>query len=413
MELFRQTNIDFLRYKWYAIGASWLVIAIGLFATFVQKGLRFGIDFAGGTQIAVQFAERPDLDRLRKILDGANLGDVGLQRYGEAEKNQVLIRVQQQKTEGRDVSHDVQNSIRSGLQPGADPAKIDLNRDGKDLIAARLAAADPDQVSLRTDAIAANYYPAIADRVISYRSEVGIFRSTADLDRVADVSPAVRTWLKANSYAGPFVLLSAENVGPQVGADLRKKALYAVVWSIAGMLVYIAIRFRSLPFGVGAVVALIHDTLITVGLLALLGREFNLVVVAALLTLVGYSVNDTVVVYDRVRENQRTPKKEALESVINRSINQTLSRTVLTAGATMLVCVALFFLGGEVLNTFALTLIIGIIIGTYSSIYVAAAIVVIWKDLRGRRKLQAVPAARPVAPPPPPAAAKKKKSGRR
>ena len=199
-----------------------------------------------------------------------------------------------------------------------------------------------------------------------------------------------------------------------MGADLRKKAVLAVVWSIAGMLAYIAIRFRSLPFGVGAVVALIHDTLITIGLLALLGREFNLVVVAALLTLVGYSVNDTVVVYDRVRENQRTPKKEALESVINRSINQTLSRTVLTSGATMLVVVALFFLGGEVLNTFALTLMIGIIVGTYSSIYVASAIVVIWKDLRGRRKLQVVPAPKPAAPAPPTAASgKKKKSGRR
>jgi len=412
MELFRQTSIDFLKYKWYAIGASWLLIAIGLFAIFVQKGLKFGIDFAGGTQIAVQFATRPDLDHLRKILDSANLGDVGLQRYGEANKNEVLIRVQQQKKEGRDVSHDVQNAIRAGLQPGADPAKIDLNRDGKDVLAARLAAADPDQVSVRPAAVAATYYPGIAERIVKYRSEIGVFRSAADLDRIPDLTPAVRNWLKANSYAGPFVLLSAENVGPQVGADLRKKALLAVVWSIAGMLAYIAIRFRSFPFGVGAVVALIHDTLITVGLLALLGREFNLVVVAALLTLVGYSVNDTVVVYDRVRENQRTPKKEALESVINRSINQTLSRTVLTSGATMLVVIALFILGGEVLNTFALTLIIGIVVGTYSSIYVAAAIVVIWKDLRGRRKLQAVPAAKPVAPPPP-AAAKKKKSGRR
>ena len=178
------------------------------------------------------------------------------------------------------------------------------------------------------------------------------------------------------------------------------------------MLVYIAWRFRSFPFGVGAVVALIHDTLITVGLLALFGREFSLVVVAAILTLVGYSVNDTVVVYDRIRENLRTPKKEPLEIVINRSINQTLSRTVLTSGATMLVVVALFFLGGEVLHTFALTLMIGIIIGTYSSIYVAAPIVVIWKQLAGGRKLAVVPVApRPtVAPPPPPS---KKKSGRR
>jgi preprotein translocase subunit SecF len=135
-----------------------------------------------------------------------------------------------------------------------------------------------------------------------------------------------------------------------------------------------------------------------VGLLALMQREFNLVVVAALLTLVGYSVNDTVVVYDRIRENQRTPKKEPLETVINRSINQTLSRTVLTSGATMLVVIALFALGGEVLNTFALTLIIGIIIGTYSSIYVASPIVVIWKDFVEKRRAKRVPVK--VVPPP-------------
>jgi preprotein translocase subunit SecF len=413
MELFRQTNIDFLRYKWIAIGASWVLIAVGLFAIFVQKGLKFGIDFAGGTQIAVRFTQRPDLDHLRKILDAANLGDTGIQRYEDPSKNEVLIRVQQQKREGRDVSHDVQNALKSGLAaPGADPSKLDLNREGKDTLGARLTAADPDHVSGRPDVVPADYYGRIAERIIAYRSRVGIFHSTADFDRVPDVSAPVKAWLKANCYAGPFVLLSAENVGPQVGADLRKKALLAVVWSIGGMLAYIAIRFRSLPFGVGAVVALIHDTLITVGLLALMGREFNLVVVAALLTLVGYSVNDTVVVYDRVRENQRTPKKESLESVINRSINQTLSRTVLTSGATMLVCVALFFLGGEVLNTFALALIIGIIVGTYSSIYVAAAIVVIWKDLRSRRKLQVVPAPKPAAPAPP-QPTRKKKSGRR
>jgi preprotein translocase subunit SecF len=231
----------------------------------------------------------------------------------------------------------------------------------------------------------------------------------------------VKAWCQANAYTGPFVLLSAENVGPQVGADLQKKALLAVIWSSIGMLAYVAFRFRSVPFGVGAVVAIIHDTLITVGLLALFGREFNLVVVAALLTLVGYSMNDTVVVYDRVRENQKTPKKEALESVINRSINQTLSRTILTSGATMLVVVALYFLGGEVLNTFALTLMIGIVVGTYSSIYVAAAIVVIWKDFKNRRKLAVVPAApvkaEPIQQAPPPAApaqgsGKKKQKGR-
>jgi preprotein translocase subunit SecF len=418
MELFRATNFDFLKYKWYAIAASWLLIALGAFAIFVQKGLRFGIDFAGGTQIALRFAQPPDLDRLREIMRAAAVGDSGIQRFEEPSKNQVLIRVQQQPGEGRDTTGEILQHLRQGLRGTEDPARIDINTEGAETLAARLAAADPERVAGRPGVTPETHYEGVATRIIAQRSQLGIFRTPAEIDSVAGVSDAVKQWLKANTYPGPFVLLSAESVGPQVGADLRKKALLAVVWSIAGMLAYIAIRFRSLPFGVGAVVALVHDTLITVGILALLGREFNLVVVAALLTLVGYSVNDTVVVYDRVRENQRSPKKENLESVINRSINQTLSRTILTAGATLLVCIALYFLGGEVLNTFALTLVIGILIGTYSSIYVAAAIVVIWKNWTGRRKLAAVPVApaKPVAPPPPPPAAtagKKKKSGRR
>jgi len=401
MELFRQTNIDFLKYKWWAIGASWALIFVGLFTIFIQKGLKFGIDFAGGTAIAVRLGERPDIDRLRKLLDGAALGEIGIQRYEEPEKNEVLIRVQQQAKEGRDVAGDVLRILRQGLQAPTDPNKIDINTEGKATLAARLTAADPDHLAGRTDVNAAEVYAKAAERIIARRSQLALFRSPADVNSVPDVSPGIKAWCQQSTYAGPFVLLSAENVGPQVGADLQKKALLAVIWSSIGMLAYVAFRFRSLPFGVGAVVATIHDTLITVGLLALFGREFNLVVVAALLTLVGYSMNDTVVVYDRVRENQRTPKKESLESVINRSINQTLSRTILTAGATMLVVIALFFLGGEVLNTFALTLIIGIIVGTYSSIYVAAAIVVIWKDLKGRRRrLEAVPAPVKAAPPP-------------
>ena len=418
MELFRATNFSFLKYKWYAIGLSWLLIGVGAFAIFVQKGLKFGIDFAGGTQIALRFAQAPDLDRLRDVLRQAGLGETGIQRFEDPSKNQVLIRVQQQQTEGRDVTGEILQRLREGLRGPEDPSRADLNIEGFQTLSARLAAADPDRVAGRPDTTPDDYYDAVAEKVIARRSQMGIFRSAGDVDSVEGVSAAVKQWLKINTHTGPFVLLSAENVGPQVGADLRKKALLAVIWSIVGMLAYIAIRFRSMPFGVGAVVALIHDTLITVGILAILGREFNLVVVAALLTLVGYSVNDTVVVYDRVRENQRTPKKESLEAVVDRSINQTLSRTILTAGATLLVCLALYFLGGEVLNTFALTLIIGIVIGTYSSIYVAAAIVVIWKNWTGRRKLAAVPTApaKPAAPPPPSPAAtagKKKKSGRR
>ena len=415
MELFRQTNIDFLRYKWWAIGASWALIALGMFSVFVQKGLKFGIDFSGGTAITARFAEKPDIDRIRKILDGANLGEIGIQRYEDAEKNEVLIRVQQQAKEGRDVAGDVLSTLRQGLQSPTDPGKIDMNTEGRATLAARLAADDPDHVAGRSDVNPADYYAQVAERVIARRSQLGLFRSLQDFASLEGASPEIKTWLQAKTFTGPFVLLSAENVGPQVGADLQRKALLAVIWSTVGMLAYVAFRFRSLPFGVGAIVATIHDTLITVGLLALFGREFNLIVVAALLTLVGYSMNDTVVVYDRVRENQKTPKKEPLEAVVNRSINQTLSRTILTAGATMLVVVALFFLGGEVLHTFALTLMIGIVVGTYSSIYVAAAIVVIWRNFQSRGKLAAVPApVKPAAPAPqpsapaPPASQKKK-----
>ncbi|MGH9365483.1 MAG: protein translocase subunit SecF [Thermoanaerobaculia bacterium] len=409
MELFRQTNIDFLRYKWWAIGASWVLILVGAFAIFVQKGLKFGIDFAGGTAIALKFSQRPDVDRLRKILDGANLGETGIQRYEEPEKNQALIRVEQQRKEGRDVARELLAALGRGLQNADAGDKLDLNTMGRNSLAARLSAADPDKMAGNPNVNAADHYAQAAERVIARRSQAGIFRSASEVAPTPEVSLPVKAWIQSNGYAGPFVLLSAENVGPQVGADLQKKALYAVFWSTMGMLAYIAFRFRSFPFGVGAVVATVHDTLITVGLLAIFGREFNLVTVAAVLTLVGYSVNDTVVVYDRIRENLRSPKKEPIDTVINRSINQTLSRTILTSGATMLVVVALFFLGGAVLNTFALTLIIGIIIGTYSSIYVASPIVVIWKDFSNRRKAAAAAAAK-VAPA---AQAGKKNSGRR
>src|SRR5262245_18011493 len=413
MELFRQTNIDFLRWKWWAIGASWALILVGLVSIFVQKGLRFGIDFAGGTQIALRFVARPDIDRLRKILDAGNFGDFGIQRYEEPEKNEVLIRVQQQAKEGRDITSDVISLLRQGLGGPVDPAKIDLNIQGRDSLATRLAAADPDQVAGKSGVTSTDYYARIAEEVIKRRSNLGVFKSPVDANSAEGVSTAVKQWLQSNTVTGPFVLLSAENVGPQVGADLRKKALWAVATSMVGMLLYIAFRFKSLPFGVGAIIATLHDTLITVGLLSVFGRECNLVVVAAVLTLVGYSVNGTVVVYDRSRENQRTPKKEPLETIINRSINQTLSRTVLTSGATMLVVLALFFLGGEVLNTFALTLIIGIIIGTYSSIYVASPIVVIWKEWTDRRRPVAVPAAAKPANAAPAPPSSKKKSGRR
>ncbi len=182
-------------------------------------------------------------------------------------------------------------------------------------------------------------------------------------------------------------------VGPTVGKELEQRGILATVFALAGILVYIALRFR-ISFAVGAVVATIHDLLITLAFLAIFKYELSLNVIAALLTITGYSMNDTIVIYDRVRENMRSMRRDNIASVVNAAVNQMLDRTMITGGLTMLSVIALFLFGGEVLKGFAFTMIVGIITGTYSSVFIAAAIVVIWQ---GRTPLKTAPAA-PVAP---------------
>jgi preprotein translocase subunit SecF len=199
--------------------------------------------------------------------------------------------------------------------------------------------------------------------------------------------------LQAN-YNNPFIVRNVQVVGPTVGRQLETKALLATLYSMLGMLVYLWFRFQ-LIYGVAAVVACFHDTLITVGAFALTNQEISLTVIAAILTLVGYSMNDTIVVFDRIRENLRLSRREALPDVVNRSINQTLSRTVLTSGLTFLTVLSLYIFGGQVLRGFSFALVVGILIGTYSSIAVAAPMLVAWQEWRGKRgKATALPAAK-------------------
>jgi preprotein translocase subunit SecF len=236
----------------------------------------------------------------------------------------------------------------------------------------------------------------VTQALIAARSEKGLFASVDDAAKTPGVSPTVAEWLRAKTIAGPFTLLSAENVGPQVGKDLREKGMWAILFSWAAMLLYIAIRFRSASFGTAAVVALIHDTWTTLGLCSILNLEISLTVVAAFLTLIGYSVNDTVVVFDRIRENREKNRRAPLAELVNHSINQTLSRTVLTSLLTFVVVVVLFFLGGEVLRGFSFVMIIGIIVGTYSSIFIAAPLVIVWEEWRQKKaaaKSSSAPAA--------------------
>ncbi len=205
--------------------------------------------------------------------------------------------------------------------------------------------------------------------------------SLDQLKGAAGVDPAVASLLPDGYFLSDFGVRNVEIVGPQVGGQLRSQALLATVYSLAGMLVYLGFRFEWI-YGVAAVVTVFHDTLITVGAFSLLNKDISLTVIAAILTLIGYSNNDTIVVFDRIRENIKLMRREKLADIVNRSINQTLSRTILTAGLTFLTVLALYLFGGEVLRGFSLALVIGILIGTYSSIAIAAPILVAYQDWR-------------------------------
>jgi len=204
-----------------------------------------------------------------------------------------------------------------------------------------------------------------------------------ELSQLSGVTPAVVSALKDSFSLGPFAIRNVEIVGPKVGAELRNQAIRVTLYALAGMLVYIAFRFEWV-YGAAAVLAVFHDVLITLGLFKIFGFEISLTVIAALLTLVGYSMNDTIVIFDRIRENSRLLRKEPFADIVNKSINQTLSRTILTSGLTFLTVLVLFLMGGQVLRAFAFALVVGIVVGTYSSFGIAAPLVVAWNNWRGQ-----------------------------
>jgi len=263
---------------------------------------------------------------------------------------------------------------------------------GFDTIAKALLDADPDKLTSQGKSVqdVQAHYSDLTRAILDLRdhSGGGIIASLGALKAVPGVTPAVSESLAKACYTGPFALIGNRSVGAVVGSDLRNRAALAVGLSFLGMLVYIGFRFKPI-YGVGAIIALFHDILITLGLFALTQKEITLTVIAALLTLTGYSVNDTIVVFDRVRENLRTMRKDSIGKVLNLSINQTLSRTIMTSGMTFLSVFALFAFGGEVLSGFSFALTVGIIIGTYSSIAIASPIVEWWyrsADQKTKRK---------------------------
>jgi preprotein translocase subunit SecF len=386
MEFFRDTHIDFMKYRRIWIAASVVLLVVSVLAVFVHGKLNVGVDFAGGTQLTLKFRQQPEVDEIRSVLLQAGFDDVQMQRFGEEGANEVLIRTPLR--EGAEEGN--QGPILAALDARYNPdaSGLDLNRAGGGAVASLLLQADPagvvEQAGTEADGQAAAYYDGIAESILAVRENLGIFSSWDQVASAEGVSEGALEALRGQASLGSYALLGAENVGPAIGQELRQKGILAVVLSLVGMLLYIWVRFE-LRFGVGAVIAVFHDVLVVLGLYALLDLEFNLTTVAAFLTLVGYSVNDTVVIFDRVRENLRLTRREPLLDVINRSINQTLSRTVLTSGTTLLATAALLVWGGDVLRGFAFVLTVGIVVGTYSSVYVASPFAVLWEELTQRR----------------------------
>jgi len=390
MEIFPNPKVDWLGKKWIFLAVSAVLVVVGA-VSIMTKGLNLGVDFTGGTLVYVKFKQEPQLDRIREVLSKAGLRPEEVTRFDDPSENQVQIRMASKAaTQEQDLTGE-SNKIFQVLQQTFDPnagktGQFDLNNISRSALTVRLQELDPERVrSKLTVSEYTSHYEKLAGQIVDFRNnQGGVLHNYQELSQAGVPNPVIGA-LQSNSYLGSFTVISVESVGPKVGDELKKRARDAIIFSLIGMLIYIAFRFRPI-YGVAGVIALFHDVFITVGLFSLTGKEISLNVVAALLTLVGYSINDTIVIFDRVRENVRNMRRTDLATIINVSVNQTLNRTILTSGFTFLAVMALYLFGGEVLNGFAFALVIGIIIGCYSTLAIASPIVLWWQLWSEKRK---------------------------
>ncbi len=386
IELFKQPNIDWMGKAKYFYALSGILLLAGWTSILFGRGIRYGIDFKGGTNVDVRFAQPPNIDRLRSGLAAQGLGNTEIQSISDIanpNSNEVLIFVEGKGQEEQDLDAS-RGKVLAALNAtygvaGSD--KPDFNSATPSSLAAVLTEKDPLFLSVN----AGDRYQQLARKLLDYRDKNanGVLTNFDDLSKAGGVPASVLAAVKSSFTLGPFAIRNIEIVGPKVGAELRNQAILVTLYALAGMLVYIAFRFEWV-YGAAAVLAVFHDVLITLGFFSLLRFEISLTVIAALLTLVGYSMNDTIVIFDRIRENNRLLRKESFADVVNKSINQTLSRTILTSGLTFLTVLVLFLMGGQVLRAFSFALVVGIVVGTYSSFGIAAPLVVAWNRWRGR-----------------------------
>jgi preprotein translocase subunit SecF len=399
MRLLGDTHIDFMKYRKFWIIISLVLIAV-FFIAYNAIHLNLGIDFAGGTQLTLRFRDQPRPDHLRGLLAAGGVASAEIQRYGDSSANEVMIKTAVTKGSEEGSRERVVAALNRAYNQGQQRG-LDINRVGADAIIDVLRGADPDHAGTQAAAappappatsaaqVAAQdpvtlHYSAVAKALLAARGQSGLFRDWNAVSAVKGLSPEALGVLKEHAFIGDYAIVGVENVGPQIGQQLRRQGFLAVISALIGMLAYIALRFE-LRFGIGAVMASIHDVLVTLGLFILMRFEFNLTTIAAFLTLIGYSTNDTVVIFDRMRENMRKSRRKPLIEVMNESINQTLSRTIMTSGLTMLSVAALLVLGGDVLRGFAFVMTVGIIVGTYSSVYVASPFALLWEQYFGTK----------------------------
>ncbi len=385
MEFFHNPQVDWMGKTKYFVTASVILLVAGTASIIARHGLNYGIDFRGGTLVYVKFAQAPKLDAIRGELDQEHLSKATLQSYDAPSKHEIIIGLDLRTTTSTNALDAGKTAIVQALTRlyGAQTAgKADFNNTGAQTIAGRLAADDPLQLAGKGNDEAQASYQKLAQAIVAYRNSPpreGLVANFSELATVPGVNGAVVSDLQKDFYLSQFSVFNTEIVGPKVGATLRRQALFVVLAGLAAMLVYVWYRFE-LVFGVAAIIATFHDVLITLGLFSLLNREISLTVIAAFLTLIGYSMNDTIVTFDRIRENMGLNKREGFRGLVNRSINQVLSRTILTSGLTFLAVLALFLFGGEVIHGFSLVLVLGVIIGTYSSFAIASPLVLLWED---------------------------------
>jgi preprotein translocase subunit SecF len=386
IEFFKEPNIDWMGKAKYFYALSGILLVIGWISVFT-RGIPESIDFKGGTNVDVRFAQPPNIDQLRAALNSQGLGNSEIQSIGNigaGTSNEVQIFVGQNgmSDEARDNSKAQVLTALNNVYNSGNASKADFNTATPTSLGKFLTEKDP----LNASALAGDKYPQLARQILDYRDKNynGLITNFDDLAKAPGVTAPVLASLKDGYALGPFAIRNAEIVGAKVGAELRRQAIWVTLYALAGMLVYIAFRFEWV-FGAAAVLAVFHDVLITLGFFSLLHFEISLTVIAALLTLVGYSMNDTIVIFDRIRENNRLLRREDFADVVNKSINQTLSRTILTSGLTFLTVLVLFLMGGQVLRAFSFALVVGIVVGTYSSFGIAAPLVVWWHHFRGQQ----------------------------